>query len=238
MKNIKQFVFGNKYPIIRKKSAILQNPYVTGSEGRKEWNDRYMNMSESIRHWQQAFFSAMVVVILFATIVARIATESRVQPFVVETNHGMPYAIQSMRSLSPHDQQLINFAVNQFIVNARTIVSDEQAQKTLLNKVYAFSANNTLGFLHDYYEGNNPFNLASQYTVTVNIVNSLPISHDTWQITWDETKRSTNGDNVLGVTRWMANVTYQFGDVNPRFITDNPFGLYITQVSWSQSQSE
>lgn len=238
MKNIKQFVFGNKFPIVGKKSGILQNPYVAGSEGRKEWNDRYMNMARAIRNWQMAFFTAMVVVILFAIVVARIATESRVQPFVVETNNGMPYAIKPMESISAQDQRLINFAVNQFIVNARTIVSDAEAEKALLNKVYAFSANNTLGFLHDYYQENNPFNLAAQYTVTVNIVNSLPISHDTWQITWDETRRSTNGDNVLGVTRWMANVTYKFGDVNPRFITDNPFGLYVTQISWSQSQSE
>ena len=130
MINIKQFILGSKFSMLGKKSSALQNPYVKGAEGRREWNDRYMNMSQSIRHWQMAFFIAMMVVILFGFIVTRIATESRVQPFIVETNNGMPYAIKPMESISAQDQRLINFAVNQFIVNARTIVSDAQAEKT------------------------------------------------------------------------------------------------------------
>jgi type IV secretory pathway TrbF-like protein len=230
--NRKQFIFGQ-----RAKFESLQNPYVKGAEGRKEWNDRYENMKKSIKTWQKAFFCSIAISILFAVVLAKIATESRVQPFVVETNHGMPYAVKRMESWSAQDQRIINFAMNQFIINARTVVNDIEAEKTLLNKVYAFSANNTIHFLHDYYQKNNPFDLSSQYNVTVNIVNSLPVSHDTWQIIWDETKRSNPGGNISGVTRWMASMTYKFGDVNQRFITDNPFGFYVTQVSWSQSQS-
>lgn len=235
--NIKQFILDTRNAIAKNTAGSLQNPYVKGAEGKKEWNDRYMNMAKAIRNWQIAFFTAMVVVIIFALVVAKIATESRVQPFIVETNNGMPYAIKAMGSMSSQDQRLINFAINQFIVNARTVVNDTEAEKALLNKVYAFSANNTLGFLQDYFQKNNPFEMASQYNVVVNIVNSLPLSHNTWQITWDETKRSRNGDTVSSVTRWMANVTYKFGDVNPRFMTDNPFGFYVTQISWSQSQA-
>jgi type IV secretion system protein TrbF len=213
------------------------NPYVKGAEGRQEWNDRYGNMRQSIRHWKSAFFCSMAVSVIFACVLAKISMESRVQPFVVETNNGMPYAVKPMDSWSAHDQRLINFALNQFIVNARTIVNDNEAQKSSLNKVYAFSANNTLPFLKDYYEENNPYDLNSQYSVTVHIINSLPVSHDTWQITWDETRHNINGGNTVGVTRWMANLTYKFGEVNQQFLTDNPFGFYVTAVSWSQSQS-
>jgi type IV secretion system protein VirB5 len=235
--NIKQFIFGTKNAMVGK-SGSPQNPYVKGAEGRKEWNDRYENMKKSIGAWQKAFFCSIAISIIFAIVTAKMASESRVQPFVVETNNGMPYAVKPMEAISSQDQRLINFTINQFIINARTIVNDTEAEKVLLNKVYAYSANNTISFLHDYYQKNNPFDLSGQYTVTVNIVNSLPISRDTWQITWDETKRSANGGNILGTTRWMANMTYKFGDVNQRFITDNPFGLYVTQVSWSKSQSE
>lgn len=229
--NIKQLIFGSQ-------SSSLENPYVKGADGRKEWNDRYENMKQSINRWQKAFFCSILISIIFACVVAKLATESRVQPFVVETNNGMPYAVKQMTSMSLQDQRLINFALNQFIINARTIVHDTAAEKTLLNKVYSFSANNTINFLHDYYQKNNPFDLSAENTVTVNIVNSLPVSRDTWQITWDEIKRSTKGGHVLGVTRWMANMTYKFGDVNQRLITDNPFGFYVTQISWSQSQLE
>jgi type IV secretion system protein VirB5 len=239
--SLKRFIFGDKVSQSTSEKKIANkntsnNPFISGAEGRKEWNDRYMNMAKSIKNWQLAFAAAMAMAVILAFVVAKIATESKVQPFVVETNNGMPYALKPMPTLSAHDQKLINFAVNQFIINAKTIISDTEAEKTLLNKVYAYSANNTINFLHDYYQTNNPFNLASQYTVSVKIINSLPISNDTWQVTWEETKRSTTGGNILGVTRWMANLTYKFGDVNPKFMNDNPFGLYITDITWSQSQ--
>lgn len=228
--------------IIRKKtkntSSSTENPFVKGAAGRKEWNDRYMNMSNMIRQWQLAFFAAIIAVMVLAFVVVKIATESKVQPFVVETNNGMPYAVKQMDATSLHDQKLINYAINQYIINARTVISDGQAQKNLLNKLYAYTANNALNFLQVYYQQNNPFQIASKYTVTVNIVNSLPLSANTWQVTWDEVKHSVNGSNELGTTRWVANLTYQFGDVNPHFITDNPFGFYITQMTWSQNISK
>lgn len=233
---VKELIFKRKSSDIQaENSNLILNPFIKGAEGRKEWNDRYMNMATNIRHWKIAFFSAIVVVIIFAIVVARIATESKVEPFVVETNQGVPYAIKPMEAISAKDQRLINFAVNQFIFNARTISSDTDAEKSFLNKVYAYSADNTISYLHDYYTKNNPFELAAQYTVSVNNLISLPISHHTWRATWDETKRSRAG-NILDVTHWEGYVTYKMGDVNPRFINENPFGIYITQVSWSQSQ--
>ncbi len=218
------------------KKSIVNNPFLKGAEGRKEWNDRYMNMAKAIRNWQLAFFAAIAIAVLLTLAVVKIATASRVQPFVVETNQGMPYAIKALPSLSASDQRIINFAINQFIINAKTIVDDTEAEKALLDKVYAYSADNTIPFLHDYYQANNPFDLADQYTVSVTIVNSMPISSHTWQVTWDETKRSSSG-TIMEVSRWMANLTYKFGEVNTKFMNDNPFGLYITQVAWSLSQA-
>jgi type IV secretion system protein VirB5 len=221
----------------RKRPGADENPYVKGAEGRKEWNDRYANMQDSIKHWRWAFFGALIISVIFAIALAKIAMESKVRPYAVETNQGMPYAIKPMKSFSAHDERLINFAINQFIINARTVISDTQAEKSLLNKVYAHSANKTILFLHDYYLKNNPFDLASRYTVSVNIISALPLSEYTWQVTWDETKHSTHDGHALGTSRWVANITYQFGDINPKFMADNPFGIYITQIFWSQTQS-
>lgn len=215
---------------------IVQNPYVKGAEGRKEWNDRYMNMSKAIRNWQLAFCGLIVITIILSFTVVRVATQSKIKPYVVETNNGVPYAIKKVSDLSEKDQLLINYAINQFVSNAKTILGDATAEKSLLDKVYAYSAENTLNFLQEFYAKNNPFELASTQRVTVSIVNSMPLSKDTWQIIWDETKRSANGDKVLSVSRWMANIVYKFGDVNPKFINDNPFGIYITDVTWSQSR--
>lgn len=216
-----------------------ENPYVKEAEGQKEWNDRFINMKNTIRYWQISFFATIISVIILSLVIAKIASESKVQPFIVETNKGIPVSIKPLASLSavsPKDRMIINYAVNQFIINARTIIKDGDAEKELLNRVYAYSADNTIPYLHDYFQKNNPFELAAEYSVAVDIVNSFPISNDTWQVIWDETKRSSNTGIVLSTNRWIANVSYKFSDVNTKFINDNPFGLYVSQVSWSKNQ--
>jgi len=209
------------------------NPYIEGEAGRREWNDRYGTMRQSIRLWQFAFFSALFVIIGLSGVLGYVATTSKVQPFVVETHEGIPYAVSPMQSHSIHDQRLINFAINQFILNARTVVQDSLAQKALLDKVYAYAANQTLPFLHNYYQTHHPFEIAQHSTVNVAIISSLPLSSNLWQVMWDETVHNNVGGNATKTTRWVANVSYQFGDVNPKFLNANPFGLYITQLTWT-----
>lgn len=214
----------------------LQNPYVLGASGKRAWDDRYMNMSLSVRNWQWAFGAAMLILLITVIAMVKMSMASKVQPFVVETSQGMPVAIKAMSAISNKDQALINFAINQFIINARSIIGDAQAEKSMLDKVYAYSANNTIPFLTEYWQVNDPFKLASEYTVAVNIVHALPISKNTWQVTWDEVKRSASSGEMLSTTRWTADLTYQLGDVDPEHIDDNPFGLYVTQLSWTQSK--
>jgi len=218
-----------------KQAKSINNPYVKEAIGRSEWNDRYFNLSKELIKWQIVCALSIILSLGLAAVVVRISTESHVEPFVVETNHGMPYAIDTMSKISAQDPLLVNYAINQFIINARSILDDTDAMHTMLDKVYAYSAGNTLDFLQDYYAHNNPFLLASKYTVSVNIINSMPISKNTWQVIWEETQHNPSDGAVIQTTRWMADITYQFGEVNPKFITDNPFGIYITNVSWSQN---
>lgn len=243
---IKELIFGknNSQPAAKigqannaRKSSEIQNPYIKGAEGRKEWDDRYMNMSDAVKKWQIAFLIIAGLAFIELIIIAVNITQSKIKPYVVETNHGVPYAIKSVNdSISDKDQLLVNYAVNQFVMNAKTIIADTQAEKEMLSRVYAYSAGNTVSFLQDFYAQNNPFNLAGDYTVGVNIINSLRMSNNTWQITWEETKRRTNGGALLSSAKWVGQFTYKFGEVNPKHLTANPFGIYITNVSWSQSQ--
>ncbi|EDP46672.1 type IV secretion system protein [Rickettsiella grylli] len=217
-------------------NSSLENPYVHGSEGRKEWNDRYHTMRKSSRLWQYAFFSSLLVNVIFALVLAKLATQSQLKPFIVETNRGMPYAIRRLRDNAASNPRIINFAMNQYIINSRSLIHDTLAEKSLLDKVYAFSANQSIRFLNDYYQKNDPFRLSAQYAVAVHIVNSIPLSSHTWQVTWDETRSSRRDHHVISVTRWIGLLTYEFGKINPHFINENPFGVYITHITWSQME--
>jgi len=231
---LKQIFTRKKQDKAAPNSTGLQNPYVSGAEARQEWDDRYHRMAKVIRNWQAAFLFAMGLSLILALTLYKKVTESTIKPFVVESCQGMPLALLPTVSGSPHKDSLVNYAINQFIINARTILHDNTAEKALLSKVYAFSADNTLSFLHDFYQEHDPFEEASRYTTTVTLLNSpLPISSDTFQVTWDETKKNPVSEGVISTTRWSAMVKVRWGESNPKFITDNPFGIYITQVTWS-----
>lgn len=215
-----------------------QNPYVAGSAGRQEWNDRYGNLAQAVRHWRLACLTAMSVGVVFAIIIAKLALAAKVQPFVVETHQGMPYAMKPMQAISEQDQRLVNFVLNQFIVNTKTVVADTDAEKALLGKAYAFAANDTLAFLAQFYKKNDPFALASHSTVAVRIIHAMPTGKNTWQITWDETQSDATTGTALSTTRWIGYFDYALGEVNPKYLNDNPFGFYVTRVSWTPSQTD
>lgn len=226
----------NIEPKIGSGKPLSDNPYVVYDAGRKEWSDRYANMAGGIRTWQAAFGLSMIVVVVLTIALIKISQEAHVQPFAVEINQGMPIAMMPMTSMSNEDPKLVQFALTQFIHNARTVVSDNIAEKTLLSRVYAFAADHTIPYLREYYNKNSPFDRVEKTTTSVDIVNVLPMSEHTWQVVWDETERDIANGHVLQKTRWLAQVTYHMGPVKPETINDNPFGLYITDLTWSQSQ--
>ena len=220
----------------KKAAKSVENPYVTGAPGRKEWNDRYFNMARAIKQWQIAFYAMLGLVTIFAFLMVREANKVKVEPFVVEMSDGMPIAIKDMSEGDPNDGRIILFALEQFIVNARSIVGDDTAEKAMLAKTYAYASDEAVTFLNEYYKENDPFDIAASDTTSVDIVNTLKMGDNTYQITWDETERNNINGAIINKTRWIGNVTYHMGDVDKRFVKDNPFGLYVSQLSWSQNK--
>lgn len=218
------------------KKKLIENPYVKGAIGKKIWNNRYLNMKNSILYWRVAFFFSMLIVFFLLFIVKNITNQSKIQPVIIETNHGFPYAILPVKvKASLEDSRVINYIFNQFIINSRTVIADQDAQKTLLDKVYAYAADDALNVLKDYYFKHNPFNDSKNYTVSVQIINAMKLSDHTWQITWDEISSPIIGSALPKTTRWMANLSYRFSKVNEDMINENPFGFYVTNIYWSQS---
>ena len=232
---IKEWLFQKKETSNKvEPTCNAQNPFVTSAMGRKEWNDRYANMAKATRNWQLAFASCVGILFIQSIIIGKMATDSKIKPFVVETNQGIPYSIKPVTGISATDNTIINYAINQFIINTKTVLSDQNAQENLLDKVSAFASDKTPGFVTDYYEKNNPFEIGKNYTVSVEIENPMPISANVWQVAWKEIKRDRVG-KIIETTCWIGHITYQIGDVAEKYITDNPFGIYITDLTWSKS---
>jgi type IV secretory pathway TrbF-like protein len=212
------------------------NPYLQEVPGRREWNDLYDKLVKGRRHWQWAFTAVSIITIIQSIFMGKMAQKSAIEPFVVETNQGAPYAIQTVKAVSVKDSRIVNYALNQFIINVRSILNDNDAEKHILTQAYAFSAKQAKTFLTDYFNSHDPFKRSRQYTISVQIINSLPIGKNTWQITWDEFKKEINSPLISEKTRWMAQLRYELGTVNSHFLNENPFGIYVTELTWSENQ--
>lgn len=212
-----------------------QNPYLDRTAGKRLWNDRYLNLSKARKHWQLACLGFFILALILLLLIVKLSTSSQIKPYVVELNKGMPIGIAEAVPGEAVDEKLLRFIVSEFMTNARTILMDSDAEKHLLNKTYAFSANDTLNFLRDYYTRHNPFEKAKRTLVEVNILNTLKISQKTWQVTWDEMEKSPSGGSI-NESRYLGTLTIERGEPNTQFLTLNPFGIYVTGLSWAKIQ--
>lgn len=227
-------LFKKKRPITTNKTKHSpDNPYLSA---RAEWDDRYWCLAQSKRNWQIACAVIGGIALILTMTNAKLSTSSHVLPIAVETCQGTPIGLLPVQLDKTTRDSLVKFALNQFILNARTIVADNDAEKALLDKVYAYSADATLPFLADYYSKHDPFVMAARTTANVTILDSMPISPTTWQITFDVAEKG-EGENH-SKSRWLATLTYKQGEVNPKYIAVNPFGLYVTSVTWAQLSTE
>jgi type IV secretory pathway TrbF-like protein len=225
----------------QKKITQATNPYVKGSEGQRIWNDRYLSMSKATRHWQMAFFGLLVLTIIMFFVAMKFATEqTKFEAVAVETCQGAINGILPTSSTMSdnHKEVITDYALKQFIINARTIILDKFAKEKMLDKVYAYSADQTLPFFKDYYGEFNPYEIAKNYTTHINILNTYKLSKNTWQITWDEIRKDAVSGQSIDTKRWIATLSHRFGNISPSHKEDNPFGLYVTSLSWSEVNSK
>ncbi|HQT25307.1 MAG: VirB8/TrbF family protein [Burkholderiales bacterium] len=208
------------------------NPYINA---RREWDERYGDSLSRARNWRIAAIIAMGVAGVAVAGAAYIGAQSKVEPFVVAIDSlGNPIAMARPSSAGDVSVRIIQAQVANLIWNARTILSDQAAQKVLLARVYAFLSTDSSAYLNDYYKTHSPFS-GDGSTVNVEINSVLPISRDSYQVNWTESRFQSS--QPMGSSHWKASVTIgidkKLAD-KPRMSIDNPLGIYIKSITWTQ----
>jgi len=208
----------------------VDNPYVNA---RREWNERYGDYIAQARNWRRATFAALFVSGVIAVGTVWLASQSKVVPYVVEVGRlGDAVPIGRADRATPADARVLKAELAAWIVAVRSVTSDPVAEKAALARTYVFVAGNATTFLNEYYRQHSPFGQARTVAVSVDTV--LPVSESTYQVQWSEDARDTQGRS-LGTTHWIASLTIGLDPPSDeRGILNNPFGLYVTSVSWTQ----
>ena len=210
----------------------LESPYVAG---RREWNERYGSYISRARTWQLVALAAIGLCAVLSLSLVKIASQSKVQPFVVEVDKlGEAVAVKPADMAGMPDQRIVRFQLANFITNARSVTPDPIVQKRWLDSIYAVSTSSAAAFLNDYYKKTDPFNTARTSMIAVDVQSALPLSKSTWQVQWTETRRGLNGQTE-GITRWQAVLNIAvYPPTTQQQIVANPTGVVIDQINWTQ----
>lgn len=211
-----------------------ENPYLAG---RREWNERYGSYIAAARTWQIAAFGSLGVALLAVAGVAYIGAQNRIVPYVVEVNKsGDPVTVRRADQAQPQDTRVVKASLGRFIHNWRSVTADSAVARRNVMELYGMlsSSDPATATLNEYMAKNSPFQRAATETVTVEITSIVPVSGETWQIDWTETRRDRRGMEI-DVTTWRASpgVAFRPPATEPE-ILKNPIGIYIKEIAWAQ----
>lgn len=208
------------------------NPYVSA---RDEWNERNGDYIAQKHNWQIMAFMAIGLSFLLGGALAYKSSQSSVQPFVVEVDKfGQVVAVYPADEAREFDERIVRAQVAQFIRNIRSVTTDTTVQKQWLEKAYSVLGPAALQAMNDHFKANSPFTIARTSKVQVDITSALPLSKESWQVQWEETRKGLDG-RLESRTRWQA--VLQIGFTTPKTaeaIMLNPTGLVVRDFSWTQ----
>ena len=169
-----------------------------------------------------------------------IGSQSKRIPYIVEIDKlGQVSNVTRAEKVNVDNPRVIKAMLARFIVDWRSVSPDAVIQKAATDRLYKMvpQGSPSLERINDYYRENSPYKVAQSNTISIEPIGTpLPLSDQSWQIEWWETKRSLTGA-VLSRTRYKGVLMIVFNppkDENESLDLDNPFGLYIVDLNWTQ----
>ena len=217
--------------------------------GRAEFQSMFSDLAKGKRNWQLTSFGLLGVAMILAVGFVRLATQSRITPYIVEVDRlGRAQAFGPAERIEPIDQRVIVAELASFIRDIRTVLPDAVAQADLVRRAYAFVDQDAALFLSQYYASpeNDPRVLGKELTRLVEITSVLPVpgasaaqqnttKGTTWKVSWTETSypKATGGVPAEAAREGYL-TTRTVPPTTAERVTLNPLGLYVTSINWTQ----
>lgn len=214
-----------------------QHPYLSPRATRIDASIRRQRLLQVLAVTTLVLGAALLVALL-ALAAAR--KDHTVTPYLVRVDgDGAVTGVKPLTEKARPDRAMIQNALRLFLLNARTVTSDEVAQRNLILRAYGYATGRAVGILNDYYRSHPPFARSGRTTVTPRITSFLRLSErNVFQVEWSEEVRNANGA-LLEETPWRAILTVAVEP--PGSIADalvNPLGIRVTDLDWTPLAAE
>lgn len=207
------------------------NVYLRAKE---EWLERYGNYINRAAQWRMVAFVCLAITAISITGNVMQSMQVKTVPYIVEVDAlGKTSVVSRADKMQAVPQKVIQAAIANCITDWRTVTPDVDLQQKMIERLSYYMAGSAKGVIQQWYEENNPYEVAkSGRLVHVEVKGlPLPVSADSYRVEWLETVRSHAGV-MLESTLFEATVTIQ---LNPPTIDAvllrNPGGVYITSLS-------
>lgn len=219
------------------KLTPAETPYMAA---RREWNERYGDYIASARNWRFIALVLGVISLILAIGSIYIGAQSKRIPYIVEVDKiGQVVNVAPAEKASVNSPRIVKAMLMRFIIDWRAVSPDAVVQKAATDRLYKMvpQGGASLEKINSYYRDNSPYVVAQSYTVSIEPIGTpLPLSEQSWQVEWWETKRNLTGAQ-LSRTRYKGVLMVAFNppkDENQALDLDNPIGLYVIDLNWSQ----
>lgn len=208
-----------------------KNPYF---DGRQEWLERYGSYISRANQWR--IFSLLATLALIISLSCNVMQSSQVKtvPYIIEVDRlGKIGAVARADSASATPRRLIQAEIANCVSSWRTVTADVELQQRMIDRLSFFMAGSAKGVMREWYETNNPYEIAKAgKLVHIEIKGlPLPVSPDSYRVEWTETVRSHAGI-ILDSNQYEATVTIQVQPpTQEAVILRNPGGIYLTAIS-------
>ena len=219
-------------------SVSADSPFLAA---RHEFTNAFGDLARGKRNWQVLAYALVGLLTLVTIAEVRLAASARVVPYVIEVDRlGQVVGVGPAEALQQPEERLIASELAQFVRAIRTVLpaAAAAAQGELLRRGYAFVAPRAAAFLNDYFAKpeHDPRLLGLRLARQVDVASVLRVPHsDVWRLRWTETERSTAPGGLMRTVAWEGYLTVTLvPPTTAEVVQENPLGLSITSVSWTQ----
>jgi len=188
-----------------------ENPYLNA---RQEWLERYGDYINAAKNWRYCAFASIGLSLLLVGVNWHLANKSQTVPYILEVNkQGQTFfgGVPSIANVS--NPIIIKAALETWIRNSRSVISDPIAERHYIDSVYSFLAKGSSAYhtVTEWYATRQPFSMGQEQVVDVQNITALAVGDvtqtKTWNVNWEEVTIKNDGAKIT--EHWSANITFK-----------------------------